>query len=317
MNLYQNALFLLLLSFTVPAYLEASLHNQPRFAQVDTVKPGNGNSKVIAPNAELQLISKQFKFTEGPATDKKGNVFFTDQPNNKIWKYDIKGRLSVFMDSSGRSNGMYFDKKGNLLSCADEHNQLWSITPQKKVTVLVKDFRGQLLNGPNDVWVDPKGNIYFTDPLYPRPYWQNRKSDIDKERVYSIRQGSNEPVIAADSIVKPNGIIGTPDGKFLYVADAKDSIIYRFQISPDGTLINQTVFVKARADGMTIDNLGNIYLAGNGITVYNSNGEQIEHIDVPSRWTANLTFGGKDRKDLFVTASESVYKIRMKVKGVN
>src|SRR3990170_3339916 len=130
MTFYQKALFLLLLVFTLPGYLRASGHNQPRFAQADTVKPGNKNSKVIAPNAELQLISRQFSFTEGPATDKSGNVFFTDQPNNKIWKYDTKGKLTLFMDSAGRSNGMYFDKKGNLLSCADEHNQLWSISPQ-------------------------------------------------------------------------------------------------------------------------------------------------------------------------------------------
>src|SRR5664279_1009524 len=103
----------------------------------------------------LQLISDQFSFTEGPAVDKEGNVFFTDQPNNKIWEYDINRKLSLFMDSAGRSNGLYFDTKGNIISCADEHNQLWLISPQKKVTVLVNNIGGEILNGPNDVWVNP------------------------------------------------------------------------------------------------------------------------------------------------------------------
>src|SRR5260221_5371653 len=111
-----------------------------------------------------QLISKQFSFTEGASVDKKGNVFFTDQNNNKIWKYSTDGKLSVFLDSAGRSNGMYFDRKGNLVTCADEHNQLWSIKPGGKVTVLLKDFNGLHFNGPNDLWINRNGGIYFTDP---------------------------------------------------------------------------------------------------------------------------------------------------------
>src|SRR5471030_3554863 len=94
------------------------------------------------------LISKQFSFTEGASVDKKGNVFFTDQPNNKIWKYSTDGKLSVFLNNAGRSNGMYFDKMGNLITCADEHNQLWSINPDGAVTVLLKDLDGHLMNGP-------------------------------------------------------------------------------------------------------------------------------------------------------------------------
>src|SRR5690606_2426541 len=124
-------------------------------------------NSVVLPGAELILISDQFSFTEGPATDRHGNVFFTDQPNDKIWKYDTDGRLSLFMDKTGRANGWYFDTSGNLLACADEQNELWKISPQKKVTVLIKDYNGQPFNGPNDVWVNPvNGGIYFTDPFY-------------------------------------------------------------------------------------------------------------------------------------------------------
>ncbi len=103
--------------------------------------------------AKPQLISRQFSFTEGASVDKKGNVFFTDQPNNKIWEYSTDGKLSVFLNSAGRSNGMYFDKKGNLVTCADEHDQLWSVSPDKKVKILLTDFGGHLMNGPTDIWI--------------------------------------------------------------------------------------------------------------------------------------------------------------------
>ena len=273
----------------------------------------DSQSEIIA--GKRKLISDQFSFTEGPAVDKKGNVFFTDQPNDKIWKYDIYGKLSGFLDKTGRSNGLYFDKKGNLLACADEQNQLWSINPEGKVKVLVKDFQGHKLNGPNDLWVNPKGGgIYFTDPYYQRPYWERKKSDLDGEKVYFFK---NKKLIAvAEDVVKPNGIIGTADGKYLYVADIGDNKTYRYTIHKDGTLINRQLFTEQGSDGMTIDNLGNIYLTGNGVTVYNPEGKKIEHISVPEDWTANACFGGKDRDTLFITASKSLYILPMKVRGV-
>jgi gluconolactonase len=273
--------------------------------------------KLVSANAVLKLVSNQFSFTEGPSADKAGNVYFTDQPNNKIWKYDIKGNLSVFMDKSGRSNGMYFDKKGNLISCADEINQLWSINPSSGLhTILVKNYQGQRLNGPNDVWVNPNGNIYITDPYYQRDWWDRTTPDIKGEKVYCLPKGKKDLVMVADSFKRPNGIVGTPDGKYLYVADIKDNKTYRFKIEKDGSLQEQTLFVPQGSDGMTLDNKGNLYLSGNGITVYNSDGEKIEHIEVPAKWTANLCFGGKDKHELFITASESVYTLHMDVKGV-
>ncbi len=273
------------------------------------------NSSVIAEGATLQLISNQFSFTEGPAADKHGNIYFTDQPNNKIWKYGTDGRLSVFLEDAGRSNGMYFDKKGNLISCADEHNQLWSIKPNGKVTVLLKDFDGLLFNGPNDVWVHPNGGIYFTDPYYQRDYWTRTSPEIDGQKVYYL-QKDKAVVVVADNLIKPNGIIGTPDGKYLYVADIEADKIYKYTIAEDGTLNNQTLFTAHGSDGMTIDNKGNIYVAGKGVTVYNTEGKMIEHIDVPADWTSNVTFGGRKKVILFITASKAVYKLKMKVKGV-
>ena len=272
------------------------------------------NSPVIADGAKLQLVSNQFKFTEGPAADKAGNVFFTDQPNNKIWEYDTKGKLSVFMEGAGRSNGMYFDQSGNLISCADENEQLWSIAPDRKITVLVKDYKGKLLNGPNDVFVTSKGKIYFTDPYYQRDYWKRTSPDLDGQKVFYLK-AQNEPEIVVDNMIKPNGIIGTPDGKYLYIADIEANKTYKFTISEDGSLKDQTLFVPQGSDGMTIDNKGNVYLTGKGITVYNKEGKKIEHIDVPADWTGNVTFGGKAKNILFITASQNIYTLKMKVKG--
>lgn len=272
-------------------------------------------SSIIADGAKLTLISDQFSFTEGPAADKDGNVFFTDQPNNKIWEYRTDGKLSLFMDHSGRSNGMYFDRRGNLITAADKNDQLWSISPKKKVTVLVKNFNGHRLNGPNDLWIDPKGGIYFTDPYYQRDYWKRTQKDIEEERVYYLTPDQQKVKIVADDLVKPNGIIGTPDGKTLYIADIGDKKTFSYAIDKDGHLSGKTLFAPMGSDGMTIDNRGNIYLTGDGVTVFNKMGEKIEHIPVDEDWTANVTFGGPNRRTLFITASKSLYKINMNVRG--
>ena len=112
-----------------------------------------------------EKLAGGFSFTEGPAVDAEGNVYFTDQPNDRILRWGIDEKLTTFLQPAGRSNGLYFDRDGNLLACADEKNELWQIDMDKNVTVLVEDFEGRNLNGPNDLWVDKKGGIYFTDPF--------------------------------------------------------------------------------------------------------------------------------------------------------
>ena len=262
-----------------------------------------------------QLISKQFAFTEGASTDKYGNVFFTDQPNNKIWEYDVNGKLSLFLDSAGRSNGMYFDHKGNLITCADEHDQLWSISPSKKIKVLVTDLDGKLMNGPNDIWVDNEGGIYMTDPYYQRDYWTRKKPDLDGQKVYYLPKGSHHPIMVADDIKQPNGIVGTPDGKYLYVADIGADKTYKYTIGKNGALSNQILVINQGSDGMTLDEKGNIYLTGKGVNIYDPTGKKIGHIEINEPWTANLCFGGKDKNVLFITASTAIYTIKMNVKG--
>lgn len=271
---------------------------------------------VVAPGATVQQVSSQFKFTEGPAVNKRGDIYFTDQPNDQIWKYDTKGKLSLFMDKTGRSNGLYFDAKGNLVSCADNKNELWSISPDKKVTVLLTNYEGHLFNGPNDLWINPAGGIYFTDPYYQRNYWERTKPEIEGQKVYYLAKGSKAPVVVDDQLQQPNGIVGTPDGKYLFVADIQANKTYKYRINADGSLTGKQLFVPQGSDGMTLDNEGNLYLTGKGVTVYDAAGARIGNIPVTPRWTANVCFGGKDRRTLFITASESVYTLRMKVKGV-
>lgn len=271
---------------------------------------------IVGTDATLKKISDQFSFTEGPAVNKQGDIFFTDQPNDKIWKYSADGELSLFMDKTGRSNGLYFDKKGNIISCADEKNELWSISPDKKVKVLLSFFGGKKLNGPNDLWIDKSGGIYFTDPYYQRDYWTRKEPEIEGKRLYYLPAGKKEAVMVDDKFVQPNGIVGTPDGKYLYVADINDSKIYRYVIIGNGKLTDRKIFASEGSDGMTLDEKGNVYITGKGVTVYDASGFKIGNIPVPSGWVGNICFGGKDRKTLFITASESVYVLPMKVAGV-
>lgn len=264
-------------------------------------------------NGPLELISNQFSFTEGPATDQDGHVFFTDQPNNTIWKYDIQGTLSLFMEDAGRSNGLYFDSAGRLIACADENYQLWAIHPDGTIDTLVSHYRDSLFNGPNDVWVSPSGAMYFTDPYYQRNYWERTKPDMASEGLYHYQNGV---LTRVDSdFGKPNGIIGSADGKLLYVADIGANKTYRYRILADGSLSDKQLFVEQGSDGMTLDADGNLYLTGRGVTVYDRHGTKIEQIDVPVGWTANVCFGGPERDFLFITASDSIFKINMKTRG--
>ena len=311
-------LFILLITasaFSFKHYSEKSEIESPAPAKVsikaDTTKPA---SPVVAPNATIKLISKEFGFSEGPAANKKGEVFFSDQPNDKIWKFS-NGELSVFLEKTGRSNGMYFDKKGNLISCADEKNEIWCISPSKKVTILLSNFEGKRLNGPNDLWIDNKGGIYFTDPYYQRPYWDRKQPDIKKQNVYYLKKGAKEAIAVDTTLMQPNGIIGTRDGKYLYVADIRGRKTYRYSMNSDGSLKDRQLLMEQGSDGMAIDNQGNLYLCGNGISVYNSEGKKIDQIAVPSRSVTNVCFSGKKNDVLFITAVEAVYTLQMKVKG--
>ena len=273
-------------------------------------------SKLVADGATLQRVATGYAFTEGPAVNPEGKVYFTDQPNDRIYVWEQGKGVSLFLEGTGRSNGLYFDNLGNLLACADEKNELWEFDRLKNHKVILTDFEGKKLNGPNDLWVDQKGGIYFTDPFYKRKYWDREEKEIEAERVYYLEPGYGEVSVVADGFVRPNGIVGTPDGKRLYVADIGDKKTYTYKIEEDGTLSEKQLFAEMGSDGMTIDSEGNVYITGKGVTVFNKKGKIIEQIDVDENWTANICFGGPDQSVLFITASKSVYTLDMKVKGV-
>ncbi len=270
---------------------------------------------LVEQNAKLTKVSDQFIFTEGPAVDKSGNVYFTDQPNNKIWKYDTNGSLTIFMDEAGRSNGLYFDNQGYLIACADGDNEMWRIDMEGNKEIILKGKEGHTLNGPNDVWVAPNGNFYFTDPYYHRPYWNRAEIKPKQQNVYLMVKGHGPAIKLDSTLLQPNGIIGSADGKCLYVADIVGDKTYKYKIGWDGKLTERKLFVNQGSDGMTLDKFGNLYLTGNGVTIYNEDGKKLGHIDVPSKWTGNICFSDKDHKTLFITASESIYTLKMKVSG--
>lgn len=275
----------------------------------------NRSGAVTAPGATVERLADGFKFTEGPSADAAGNVYFTDQPNDRILRWGIDGRLATFKQPAGRANGMFFDRQGNLIACADEKNELWSIAPDGAVTVITNAFAGKNLNGPNDVWVRSDGSLYFTDPYYQRPWWTHKTPPQPTQQVYLLSADRAKLVRVTDDLKQPNGIIGTEDGKRLYVADIGAGKTYAYDINDDGSLANKKLFCAKGSDGITIDREGNLYLTGKGVLVFNPSGEQIEHIPVPEGWTANVCFGGADRKTLFITASKGLYAVKMRAQG--
>ena len=277
---------------------------------------------VVAPGAQVEKLAGEFQFTEGPTADAAGNVYFTDQPNDRILRWGVEGKLTTFAQPAGRANGMCFDARGNLLACADEKNEMWLI-PAAAVAqgsldgrqVLFSEFGGARLNGPNDVWCHPEGALYFTDPFYKRSWWTHDRMPQTGQHVYRVAPDRKAITRVADSLKQPNGIVGTPDGRTLYVADIGDKKTYRFSIQADGSLTNRTLFCELGSDGMTLDADGNLYLTGRGVTVFDPSGRQIENLPVPEGWTANVCFGGADRQTLFITASKGLYAVKTRTRG--
>ena len=274
-----------------------------------------GMDEIIKPGDKIEKLADGFLFTEGPAADAKGNVYFTDQPNDRIMVWSLSGKLSTFMQPCGRSNGLSFDKDGNLWACADQKNELWCIAPDKKVTVIPSKYKDKPLNGPNDLWNTPDGGVYFTDPYYKRTWWDHDTMPQVCQGVYYLKPDHKTIIRVIDDLVQPNGIVGTPDGKSIFVADIGGNKTWTYSINKDGSLGNKKLFCEMGSDGMTIDVIGNIYLTGKGVSIFDTNGTFIGTIPVPESWTANVCFGGNDMKSLFITASKSIYRIRTLIKG--
>lgn len=275
----------------------------------------NGLDEVLAKGAVLEKLAGDLQFTEGPTPDRAGNIYFTDQPNDRIMIWKDKAGLSTFMQPAGRANGMAFDKDGNLWACTEAKNEIWKISPDKSVEKVIGTFNNKVFNGPNDLWIAPNGGIYFTDPFFRRTWWDHTDMPQEKMCVYYLSPDHKTLIRVVEDLTTPNGIVGPADGKTLFIADMRGNKTWSYSINPDGTLSNKKLFCEMGSDGMTMDSKGNMYLTGQGVTVFDKTGKKLGNIKVPESWTANVCFGGKDLKSLYITASKGLYRIQLKVKG--
>lgn len=253
-------------------------------------------------DGEVVQLAGDMKFTEGPAADANGHVYFTDIPNERILKWDGRA-LTVWREKSGRANGLFFDTDGTLLVCEGGSRALTRLTADQKRTVLADSYGGKKLNSPNDLCLHPKGGVYFTDPRY------GKRDDLeqDKEAVYFLRE---KVVRVVDDLVRPNGIIATKDR--LYIADNGAKKVYSYAMKDDGALADRKLFCEVQCDGMTLDEKGNVYTTtGKGIEIFAPDGKALGVIAVPEH-PSNCTFGGTT---LYITARTSLYAVKMKVKG--
>jgi len=290
-------------------------------------------------------------FLEGPAVDADGNVFFSDIAGNRIMKMDSKGALSVWRADSGRTNGNCFDGKGRLISCEGGEQGVGRRrivrTDMKtgKITVLTDKYLGLRYNAPNDVCVDTKGRVWFTDPYYGT---DRTHLEMDVEGVYRIDQvpvpaeieaWATTRVLSQKEIQRPNGIAITPDDKTLYVVDSHpkpggNRKIWAFDVADNGALSKQRLvydFGKGRGgDGMKLDMEGNLWVTAGisvkrgpgetldnppGVYVISPQGKLLKRIPIPENLITNLAFGGPERKTLYVTAGKTVYRIQTSVSG--
>lgn len=300
--------------------------------------------------AEVEVeVAASVAFTEGPAVDAEGNVYFSDITNSRILKWDPRstGALSseaqVFRASSGRANGLLIDREGRLVACEGAWpggNRRLTRTDLKtgEITVLAESYRGKRLNSPNDLARDSQGTIYFSDPRYgPRD-----GMELDEEAVYRIEEADGEftltRVVGAPDLTRPNGLLVSSDDKTLYVVDHDGNpggarTLLAFDLSPEGKATNRRVlfdFAPGRGgDGMAMDVEGNLYVAAGtnmaiagattlykaGVYVISPGGELKGFVPVPEDKCTNCTFGGPDGKTLYITAGKTLFQVRMSVAG--
>jgi gluconolactonase len=265
---------------------------------------------VVAPDANVQVLGTGFQFTEGPVPDIDGGVYFSDVIASRTYKWLPDGNVITIRENTGGGNGLKVDDKGDLYVCEGENRRLTRVDPNGKVTVLCDNYKGKKLNSPNDLWRDRKGGIYFTDPNYR----SSKDMELKGCNVFYLPAGSSQAILVADDMNKPNGIVGTQDGSKLYVSDMQGKKTWVFKINPDGTLTDRKLFAKIGSDGMTLDQMGNLYLTSRGVVVLDPEGNKIDYINI-SFPTSNVCFFGPDHDMLFITGSKYIYSIKLKYKG--
>jgi gluconolactonase len=273
----------------------------------------------IGPTGKIVKLHTGFKFTEGPAADRDGNVYFSDIPNERIHKVDAKGQLSVFREKSNRSNGLMVNAKGEIVAC-ETAGRVVAISPDgKDVRVLADKYEGKAFNAPNDLVIDKSGGVYFTDPSFgaPKPLPQ------EKTAVYFIAPDGKVTRLI-DDLTQPNGITLSPDEKTLYVIPTGPAEMMAYAVEAPSKIGKGRVFCKLQGkdgkpgsggDGCAMDSKGNLYITSTiGIQVFDPSGKFLGEIAFPEQ-PANVKFGGKDMKTLYVTARTSLYAVPMEAVG--
>jgi gluconolactonase len=273
----------------------------------------------IGPAGPIQKLYGDFQFTEGPASDGQGNLYFTDIPAEKIYMASPEGKLSVFLENSKNINGLMLNKDGVLYGC-EMQGRLVAIDPKTmKITVLSDGYEGNRYNAPNDLVIDKTGGVYFTDPHFraPMPLPQKETAVYYRAADGKVTRLTTEPKA-------PNGVILSPDEKTLYVVPSLEKKMYKYEIKSPGELGKAQVFCELKqaqegddrgGDGLTIDAKGNLYItSGLGLQVFSPGGKLLGIIPFPEQ-PSNATFGGKDNKTLYVTARTGLYACEMEVPG--
>jgi len=254
----------------------------------------------------IEKLATGFRFTEGPALSPDGEFYFTDIPNQRIHVWSDSKGLRTFRDDSGHANGLMFDADGTLFLCEGGTRVLSMIAPDGTRSILAESYEGGRLNSPNDLWIDPNGGIYFTDPRY------GKRDDLeqDGEHVYYLTPKRDQVIRVIDDMVRPNGLVGTPDGTTLFVADLGAKQTFRYTIAADGTLSDKSLFAEQGSDGMSMDAEGNLYLTFASVDVFSPDGTLLRRIELPER-PANVIVIKNDPLTLVATARTSLYRITL------
>lgn len=274
--------------------------------------------KLVDEKAQLARVATDFGFTEGPVWDESGFLYVSDEEKNKIYRVYLDGRKEELI-SLGDPDGNTYDRNHRLIDCASVLRAIIHVTPDGKYTVLADRFEGKKLNSPNDVVTGPDGAIYFTDPTLDLV--KGEKQEIPYQGVYRLDEKGNLRLLIKD-LPQPNGLAFSPDGKRFYVDDDEQRNIHVYDVGRDGTLSNGRVFGEEPGgkddgvpDGIKVDEKGNLFVTGpKGIWVWDPQGHHLGTIVVPEQ-PANLTWGDKDYRTLYITATSSVYRLQMKTRG--
>jgi gluconolactonase len=311
-----------LMVFLITAAL-AGCGNNAQEGQSEMVAEKSSVAKsVVAPGAvpvELcsidEYVGERSK-SEGPVADSGDNVYFSNPYGPTLFKWSEAEGLVLFTDKINGPNGLDIDSGGNLIACEAISRRIVSLAPDGTLTVLTDSFGGKKYHEPNDLFIDKNGGIYFSDPYFHVHY---EPLEQVNSNLYYITPDRSKVIKVIGDMTNPNGICSSPDGSLLYVIETGKEKTFVFDVNPDGTLSGKRLFVPWGIDGLTVDSEGNVYITGREdyVSVYNPAGELIEKIVVPivKGHTSNVCFGVKDRHTLFITAGNSLFSIKMNVKG--